>query len=111
MERNMEEKDKKKSKKKILTICIIILILAFIGFFAVYKYISFINEEQAKKQKILEEKLNNCYTAIYDNSDFEEYKRILSTIGCTSFIASSIVDAKIASFGFNPSYVLPKYEL
>ena len=87
----MKEKlEKKDNRKKIIIISILILALILLstGFFIICKIrndaqIEEQNEtktkEQIEAQRILDEKLNKCYIAIYDNRDFEEYKKIIST--------------------------------
>lgn len=75
-----KEKNTNKKKKIIIFIVILAIIITCIGGFTIYKYISKVKFEQEQAEKELNEKLDKCYVAINDNYDFNEFKRILSTI-------------------------------
>lgn len=82
IENDIMKKEKNTNKKKIVIVFIAILaiIIASVGGFVIYKYISNEKLEQEQAVKELNEKLEKCYVAINDNYDFDEFKKIISTI-------------------------------
>ena len=77
MENNNIKKENKTNKKKFIIIFVIILIIAVLGGIAIYKYY---NKLKLENEKELNEKIEKCYTLIKDSNNFDEFKKIVSTI-------------------------------
>ena len=79
MESDVIKKEKNTNNKKIIIVFGIILaiIISSLAGFTIYKYVK---SKQEQSEIELMEKLDKCYISINDNYNFEEFKKIVSTL-------------------------------